>query len=254
MPGPVRSHRRANPLIGALLVGGMVFGLLIAVVLLRVAMLALSDVFGGIGFLVVIGVISVTAIGRASLQGRRRQRAADELRHWERTAGWEPAPWRWPWQSLVRWPETVTVLRAYAKRVDGFAVRTGLLEFDDNGLGTTVDRRSGRAAFAIVALPRPVPSMGVRVHRLPGRLRDGEDEFLHRFQPVGADTERLGDPLLRAAHLRGDIPPWTVIGEELFAFVPLDAPLRPDDLEKAVGKAIRVVRLLGLAVEVGEHG
>jgi hypothetical protein len=254
MPGPVRSHRRANGLVSALLVGGMVVGLLLAFVVLRVAVFALNDVFGGIGFLVVIGLIGVAAFGRAHRQGRRKQRAADELRHWERTAGWEPAAWRWPWQSLVRWPETVTVLRAYAKRVDGFPVRTGLLEFDDNGLGTTVDRRSGRAAFAIVALPRPVPSMGVRIHRLPGRLRDGEDEFLHRFQAVGPDTERLGDPQLRAAHLRGEIPPWTVNGDELFAFVPLDAPLRPHDLEETVRKAIRVVRLLGLTVEVGEHG
>ena len=254
MPGPVRSHRRANPPLDALFVGGMVFGLLVTLFLLRVALFALSEVLGGIGFPVIVGIISVTAFGRAYLQGRRRQRATDELRHWERTAGWEPAAWRWPWQSLVRWPDTVTVLRAYAKRVDGFPVRTGLLEFDDNGLGTTVDRRSGRAAFAIVALPRPVPSMGVRVYRLPGRLRDGEDEFLHRFQPIGPDTERLGDPQLRAAHLRGDIPPWTVIGDELFAFVPLDAPLRPDDLEETVRKAIRVVRLLGLTVEVGEHG
>ncbi|MEU8231566.1 hypothetical protein AB0C12_18440 [Actinoplanes sp. NPDC048967] len=254
MPGPVRSHRRASPLLDALLIGGLVFGLLLAYVVLRVAALALNDLFGGIGFLVVIAAVSLAAFARAYRLGRRKQRAADELRHWERTAGWEPAAWRWPWQSLVRWPDTVTVLRAYAKRVDGFPVRTGLLEFDDNGLGTTVDRRSGRAAFAIVALPRPVPSMGVRVHRLPGRLRDGEDEFLHRFQPVGADTDRLGDPLLRAAHLRGDIPPWTVVDDELFAFVPLDAPLRPRDLEETVRKAILVVRLLGLAVEVGEHG
>ncbi|MGW4944743.1 hypothetical protein ACWEOZ_24495 [Actinoplanes sp. NPDC004185] len=254
MPGPVRSHRRATPLIDALFVGGLVFGLLLTFVLLRVALFALSGVFGGIGFLVMIGAISVAVFGRAYLRGRRKQRAADELQHWERTAGWEPAVWRWPWQSLVRWPDTVTVLRAYAKRVDGFPVRTGLLEFDDNGLGTTVDRRAGRAAFAIVALPRPIASMGVRVHRIPGRLRDGEDEFLHRFQPVGTDTERLGDPLLRAAHVRGDIPPWTVTDDELFAFVPLDAPLRPHDLEETVRRAIQVVRLLGLAVEVGEHG
>jgi hypothetical protein len=254
MPGPVRSHRRASPLLDALLLGGLLGGLLLAVVVLRVAALALHELSGGIGLLVVIGAISVAGFGRAYWQSRRKQRAEGELRHWERTAGWEPAAWRWPWQSLVRWPDTVTVLRAYAKRVDGFPVRAGLLEFDDNGLGTTVDRRSGRAAFAIVTLPRPAPSMGVRVHRGPGRLRAGEDEFLHRFQPVGTDTARLSNPRLRAAQLSGDIPPWTVIGDELFLFVPLSGPLRPRDLADAVRRAILVVHLLELPVEVGEHG
>jgi len=59
--------------------------------------------------------------------------------------------------------------------------------------------------------------------------------------------------------VRGDIPPWTLIEDELFAFVPLDRPLRPRDLEETVRKTIRIVRLLDvgadeLAVEIGQDG
>lgn len=264
MSEPVRSHRRASPVVDGLVVGGLIIGLLLALVLLRIAAFTVDELFGGVGFLVVVTVIGGVAAVRAWLRSSRGLRAHDELRHWERTAGWEPAAWRWPWQGLVRWAETVTVLRAYAKRVEGFPVRVGELEFDDNGLGTAVDRRSGRAAFAIVGLARPVPSMGVRVRRQPPRLRAGEDEFRHRFAPVGLDADRLADPALRAAHVRGDIPPWTAIGDELFVFVPLDGPLRPRDLDEAARRAILAVRLLkldaggsavaGSPVEVGEDG
>jgi hypothetical protein len=152
----------------------------------------------------------------------------------------------------VRWADTVTVLRAYRKRVGGFAVVTGELAFTENGLGATVDRRDGHAAFAVVALPQPAPSMAVRLRRQPPRPRHGEDEFRRRFVLLGTGSP---GPALRDAHVHGDVPPWTLVDDELFAFVPLDGPLRPIDLEETARRAVRVVSLLGLAaVEVGEDG
>jgi hypothetical protein len=241
MAGPVRSHRRANPVITALFLGGFAMGLLLVIIVFRVGLAALGEQVGLAGVLVFVGVCLTGAAIRARFHSLRDRRAARELAHWEQTAGWEPTAWRWPWQPLVRWPDTVTVLRAYQKKVDGSPVRTGELTFEDNGLGRAIDRRAGRAAFAIVTLPRPGPSRAVRVFRDVPPRRPQEDPFEHRFQPVGLD--QVG-PELRAAHVNGEIPPWTAVGDELFVFLPLDGPLRPADLEEAARSAIRVVSRL----------
>ncbi|RSM58441.1 hypothetical protein DMB66_29710 [Actinoplanes sp. ATCC 53533] len=244
-----------------LMLGGMIIAPLLACGLLSVLVVAANEVFGAAVRPVTCGIFVGCVFVHFWWRRRREQRAAREVAGWVATGGWEPvSPRPWPWQGLVRWADTVTVLRAYAKRVEGFPVVTGELEFSDNGLGTSVDRRDGRAAFAVVTLPQPAPSMAVRAHRNAVRRGEGDDdEFRRRFRPVGAESHRLDNPELRAAHVRGDIPPWTLIEDELFVFVPLDRPLRPRDLEEAARKAIRVVRLLDvgadeLAVEVGEDG
>lgn len=234
MAGPVRSHRRAHPVSTALFFGGFLIGLFLLVLVARVGLIALGEQTGFVGVLVLFaGWISVLAV-RARLRARREGRAAADLAHWEQTAGWEPTAWRWPWQSLVRWPDTVTVLRAYQKQ----QVRVGELTFDDNGLGDTVDRRAGRAAFAIVTLPHPHPSMAVRARRNAPKVQEREGAFEYRFLTLGP-TEI--SPALRAAHLADEVPPWTVTGDELFVFVPLDGPLRPHDLEEAARRAQLVV-------------
>ena len=236
------------------MLGGMIIAPLLACALLSVLVVAANELFGSAVRPITCGIFVGGVFVHLWWRRRRERRAAGEMAGWVATGGWEPAsPRPWPWQGLVRWPDTVTVLRAYAKRVEGFPIVTGELEFRDDGLGTSVDRRDGRAAFAVVALPQPAPSMAVRVYRNPLR-REGDDEFERRFRPVGAESHRLDSPELRAAHVRGDIPPWTLIEDELFVFVPLDTPLRPRDLEEAVRKAIRVVHLLGLAVEISEDG
>jgi hypothetical protein len=160
---------------------GLLLGLALAVFLISVATVAANELLGGTARAALCLCLVAGVFGRAWWQRHQERRAAGELRRWELTAGWEPAAAPWPWHELVRWPDSVQVLRAYTKGVEGFPVRTG-------------------------------------------------------------------------EHLRGDIPPWTVIGNELFLFVPLERPLRPRDLEGAADQAIRVVRLLHLPVEVGEDG
>ena len=237
MAGPVRSHRRVSSLSVALIVFGLFGAVVLVLTLFQVGMMAVNDLVGFPGQLALWGGLLAFVVARHLLRARRARQAARELKQWEQTAGWEPAVWRWPWQALVRWPDTVTVLRAYQKG----ALRVGELVFADNGLGATVDRRAGRAAFAIVTLPQPVPPRAVRVRRTVPRLRAGEDPFDHRFQPVGEISAGL-----RAAHLAGEIPPWTVTGDELFVFVPLDGPLRPRDLEETARRAQRVVSHLDM--------
>jgi len=259
MSAPARTPRWASTAGSALLLVGAIIAPALACGLLSAATVAVNKLFGGAARPVIFFLLVGVVFARSWWRRRRQRRADSELRHWEGTAGWEPATRSWPWEQLVRFADTVQVLRAYAKRVDGFPVVTGELTFVDDGLGTTVDRRAGQAAFAVVTLPRPAPSMAVRVYRNPLRRREGDDEFRRRFRPVGTVSHRLDNPELQAAHVRGDIPPWTLIEDELFVFVPLDGPLRPRDLEEAVRKAIRVVRLLDVgadesAVEVGEDG
>jgi hypothetical protein len=234
MAGPVRSHRRVSSLGVTLIALGLFGGLVLVLTVVQVGLMAVNDLFGFPGAPVLFGGLLAYPAARHLLRARRARRAARELEHWEQTAGWEPAAWRWPWQPLVRWPETVTVLRAYRKG----DVRVGELVFDDNGLGATVDRRAGRAAFAIVTLPQPRPSMSVRVRRGNSDRRNGEEAFEHRFHPVGLTDV---SPALRAAHLADEIPPWTVVADELFVFVPLDGPLRPHDFEETARKARLVV-------------
>jgi hypothetical protein len=44
--------------------------------------------------------------------------------------------------------------------------------------------------------------------------------------------------------VNGDIPLWTVIGRDLFAFVPLAGPATPAAVDLAVERTLRVVRLM----------
>ncbi|WP_148308168.1 hypothetical protein [Actinoplanes friuliensis] len=242
----VRHHRRRNGLVDGVFVVVLMVGGLCGLIGLRVALLAFSDVAGGWADLLLFGVIGLAATAVWWWRQRIRRRAAQAIEQWERTAGWEPVllGQRWPWVDMVRWAETVTVLRAYRK--PGLIV--GLVEFAENGLGAAVDRHAGRAAFAIVTLARPAPTGAVRVYREVAARRRGEDEFRRRFRVIGGELS----PALQRAHVDGEVPAWTCTGDQMFVFVPLDGPLWPWHLERAAAKARRVVELS--AVEVGEDG
>src|SRR3954451_5427004 len=140
MTGPVRSHRRSSPVVDLLWLGALIGGGLLGLFLLQVALVAVADLTGGAGFVALIVAVLVAVATRAWWRRRRQRRAAHELAEWTGAGGWEPVvPRPWPWRELVRWAETVTVLRAYAKRVEGFPVVAGVLEFTENALGETVN-------------------------------------------------------------------------------------------------------------------
>jgi hypothetical protein len=61
---------------------------------------------------------------------------------------------------------------------------------------------------------------------------------------VGFDSYRFDGPAFRAAHVRGDVPLWTVLDRDLFAFVPLDGPVTPGAIDSAVRRTLCVVELM----------
>jgi hypothetical protein len=137
------------------------------------------------------------------------------------------------------------VISARERLVEGFPVTAGEIVWTRNGLGAAVTRYSGRGVYILVQLPQQLRSMSVRAYR---KRRNGrrEDAFRRRFSSRGVDRHRLADPEFRDAHVRGDVPSWTVIERELWAVVALDKPVTPPAIDSAVQRTLRVVRLLGL--------
>ncbi|MGC5021996.1 hypothetical protein [Micromonospora sp. DT47] len=48
------------------------------------------------------------------------------------------------------------------------------------------------------------------------------------------------------AHVAGVVPPWTVIGDELYTVVTGRLPLSPERVARRVEELLRIVDLLGL--------
>lgn len=46
--------------------------------------------------------------------------------------------------------------------------------------------------------------------------------------------------------MSGDVPPWTAIDRDLFAFIPMRRPITPDLFTDSVRRTVRAVTQLGL--------
>src|SRR5690349_16056031 len=157
-------------------------GLLLFCYLVRAGLSTFDHLPNWLGRLLILVTFIVGLAALYAWWSLRERRAAREIAAWAATDGWEAVPPRpWPWQGLVWRADTVTVRQAYTKRVEGFPVVTGELLFAESALGTAVDRLDGYVTFAVVKLPRPAPSMAVRLHRNPARRPQGDDEFRRRF-------------------------------------------------------------------------
>jgi hypothetical protein len=184
MTGRVRNHRRTG-----------LWEAVAAIVAVLAVCAGLTSARGALAALVirwpVIGVVVLAAgIGYAAClrwwRRRRAARAQREMAGWRASSGWRAVPPRaeWPWTSLQRWPDVVTVLSGYARTIGGFPVTVGEISWTENGLGRTVDRYAGSgavragpvaAAGAVdggARLPRrsAAPPWGGRV---PPAVRDG---------------------------------------------------------------------------------
>jgi hypothetical protein len=106
-------------------------------------------------------------------------------------------------------------------------------------LSGAVPTWEGQGVFVVVRLPKPVPGMAMR---LPNHI-------------VGA-SPLLDRPELRGAFESGEIPPWTVRADEFFIFEPHDSwttvAVITQAVERAVDRALSLVRLLDLAPGDGE--
>ncbi|KUL40445.1 hypothetical protein [Actinoplanes awajinensis] len=173
----------------------------------------------------VTGVAGATAAALLVRRHRRRRmtRAVEG-------AGWSPIDPRtraWPWQGLQQGRAVVET--AWTRKVDGLPIAAGRVRFSGAAFAGAVRDREGWAIFVVLKLPRPAPSMA---WRLP-------------FQYVG-DSPRLHRPELRWATLHGEIPPWTVLGDELFIVEPSHRWITPADLAAVLHHTLHVLALLNL--------
>jgi hypothetical protein len=151
------------------------------------------------------------------------------LRH-ARRAGWErirPGSREWPWTGL-RQQGSIRVRAAWSFRSGGFPVTAGRISWNGNALADATPERDGSGVFVVLRLPEPVPPAAMR---LPGRL----------IGDVGA-----ADPVaLRSAFVRGEIPPWTASGRELFVVTGGTGSVRPKTIDDVVRRTLHIARLLG---------
>jgi hypothetical protein len=247
----VRSHRisagRVATTFGVLTVALACCGGSLVIAVVRVAVRdLLGRALGPAGnVLLLIAVVTVIGAGVPAW----RKYARDMTGRWAARKGFLPVATqrRWPWTPLVRTPDLVTVKTAFSGSAGGHAVTAGELSWNGNGLGDAVDRWSGHGVFVVARLGGETPSGAVRLRRAPRPRRHGEDEFRRRFTLIADDAamaSRLGDPELQQAHVRGDIPPWTVIGGELFTVTPSRGVVTPGGLERAIAGTLRIAEAL----------
>jgi hypothetical protein len=107
-----------------------------------------------------------------------------------------------------------------------------------------VHKWEGRGVFAVVRLPRVYPPTAVWRRRV--EVADG-DRFVRKFRITLDDVDfahQLTGPELRQAHLTGRVPPWAIVGDELYAVVASRLPLSSRRLMHLTKKMLYLVRLL----------
>lgn len=154
---------------------------------------------------------------------------------WSADVGWSAVGRtgrNWPWQGLLLEGEAL-VERAWTGERDGFPVTVGQVRWSGCAFAGAVLTGRGKGVFVVVRLPLPVPGMAMR--------------FPYRF--IG-DSHRLESPALGEAFGKGEIPPWTVSGDQLFTVEERLGWTTPEAMELAIGRALRVVQLLDLGPDV----
>jgi hypothetical protein len=240
---PVRSHRR--PAAGWELAGWFA---LTAAVCIGGGTILHNIPWSGASL---AGLAILYMIIRSAVRRGRERRAPRKLQRWSEEQGWPAVPVRsnWPWSHLVFRPDMTVVTRAYTKTLAGYPVTAGEIRWEADGLGRSVPAGTGHGVFVWIKLPATVPGMAVRLVRPVPRPRDGEDQFRTRFETIGFDSYRLDDPVFREAQASGAIPPWTVTGRDLFAFVQLNKPTTGADIEDAAARTLRITGLLDLGAD-----
>ena len=179
---------------------------------------------------VVGAVCTVALFAQKPLHDRRQQRLA---REWG-MAGWVDVPVErsWPWDVVAAEVHGYTQVRgAKSRTVGGFPVIVADVFWMGGGVGVGAASFSGSGTIIVVTLPRQVPA------------------------PI--DT-----PELRAAQADGRIPPWTIVGTDLYAVVderpfkaysatarpepPKPRPLSRKRTEQQIARVLAITSLLPL--------
>ena len=243
----MRSHRNRGCLAGVLMLGLTFVGFLALVVGVLVAGDQLGRVGGVLAACVVLVIVSG---GRPYYQATRRRR---RILSAERTTVWALAN-GWTRSDRTTWPGNagnVTVGTVLISSMAGMQITVGEVTWSKDALGGAVDTPDGSGVFTRVRLPRSYPSTAVQRRREFGRDHRHEDRFDVVFRVVLDDTyfgDQLRKETLRRAHLRGDIPPWSIVGDELMLVE--YGNLTPGNVHTLQQQAAEIIELLEIRVSL----
>ncbi|MBU2666478.1 hypothetical protein KOI35_23510 [Actinoplanes bogorensis] len=172
-----------------------------------------------------LGLLAYWAYNVSRLMGHR------SMTRWAARNGWtridvDYREWAWTGLHVTGSSQVSFALQGV---VDGLPVTTGEVEWDGGAFSGASLAGTGTGVFVIVRLPHRQPPMAMR---LP-------------FVTVG-DSPRLENPQLRRAFLTGEIPAFTVRGDELFTIDANINATEPEAVQLAVNRALEIVRILDL--------
>ncbi|WP_144122254.1 hypothetical protein [Catellatospora sichuanensis] len=252
--GPVRRHRGPDSLPTRILTGLGCAGFLLLSccgcgALFYGAEAAPSHIAGVSVIGSLLALTGVASVGYGWWQWLSRRAT---VRWAERAGGAEVANrTAWPWAAQDGTTDPVTVVFAVDTHAAGLPVTVGEIRWDDEvtGLGGVVDGSASAGAFAVLRLPRAMPYLAVQ--RRPQRARGGRDEdaFWDEYRVVTEDLElagRLTTPQARRAHMTGRIPPWAVVGDEVYTVRATRRPVGPATVEALAAQLVQVAALLGV--------
>lgn len=208
---------------------------------------ALHGLINQIGRLPAIGLIVLAVVLCLAVRKAWRRLARRRMIRWCAHHGWAPVDNRteWPWTSQRMKPDDTVVSGTFRTTIAGFPIIVGDISWEFGGPGG-VHKWEGRGVFAVMRLPRAYPLTAVRRRRT--EVAD-DDMFVRKFRIFIDDVDFadvLTSPTLRRAHVAGQVPPWAIVGDELYAVVASRHPLSPRRLIHLTGQMLHLARLLAI--------
>ncbi|AGL20077.1 hypothetical protein L083_6567 [Actinoplanes sp. N902-109] len=145
----------------------------------------------------------------------------------------------WPWTTVLPQTAVITVESAWSGWVDSLAVKAGKLTWSAPSLSRMTGKPDGAGVFASIRLPHPLPPLAVHL-----RAESAGKTFDDRFDSKGDAAPELIGEVLRIVHVDNTVPPWTITGEELYAFAAVNEPIRPRHIQDLAQRAAWVAQLL----------
>ncbi|GIF97441.1 hypothetical protein [Catellatospora citrea] len=247
---PVRPHRASSSWSTALGCLGLSLALCCGLSLLVVGAAALDRHVGGFpvyGLLLAAG--GVAAIGYGLWEWFGWRAAA----RWAVRSGGTASVDRADWPRAMR-EATGQVRVGFAVRttVGGFPVVVGRVKWEEDGacLSGAVTVSTGSGSFAVLKLPTGYAYTTVQRRATGGRRGQGEDAFWNEYRIIIDDmtfADQLISAELRRAHLRGQIPPWAIIDDELYIVRRTMLPLTPKRARRLTSQLLQVAALLDIS-------
>jgi hypothetical protein len=226
------------------------FWFLVFLVGLPVAFWQLQQTTGKTLYAQLILLAVATVIVVVSWLYRRGHLPTPGLRAWAGRNNWDigPVQGNWPWVAVDQYSRAVVRVAVSGER-HGLPVTVGEVWTRGGLLGGVNEKRRRTVIFVVVRLPQSYRSTAVEAYVGTG-LSETVDEFDRWYHILAEDQaliERLASPDLRTAHIDGQIPPWRIVGDQLYAISTLRAPLWPGKVLPAADQVLAIAGLLGFA-------